>query len=229
VGHRPGGTGLSRHQAQRDQGTDDLTLQNRVLPTGEIVADPARGLFTGNRGIIHRADGTLGTARWRHKHWITCTLAHPKDTYHGPMADRGWTALFFLDEAVALAAGHRPCHYCRREAYGAYRTAWARAEGTEPDHSAMDNALHAARVTRQRAQIRHRGCLRDLPDGAFVLHEGRAHLVLGDALLPFDPSGYGQPVGRPAGEATILTPPPSIAALGHGFRPVLHPSATPAA
>jgi hypothetical protein len=144
-------------------------------------------------------------------------------------ADRGWTALFFLDEAVRWRRGTGPATIAGGRPIGAYRTAWARAEGTEPDHSAMDNALHAARVTRQRAQIRHRGCLRDLPDGAFVLHEGRAHLVLGDALLPFDPSGYGQPVGRPAGEATILTPPPSIAALGHGFRPVLHPSATPAA
>ncbi len=95
-------------------------LQNRVLPTGEIVADPARGMFTGNRGIIHRPDGTLGTSRWSHPHWLVCTLTHPKGRYHGPMPDRGWSALFFLDEAVGFAAGHRPCHYCRRAAYQAF-------------------------------------------------------------------------------------------------------------
>jgi hypothetical protein len=94
----------------------------------------------------------------------------------------------------------------------------------------MDRTLHAARVTRQgRTQIRHEGRVEDLPDGAFILHEGTAHLVLGDAILPYAPAGYGQPVGAAAGRTTILTPRPGIDALRHGFRPVLHPSATGAA
>jgi hypothetical protein len=229
VGHRPGGARLPGRDAERDEGADGLTLQNRVLPTGEIVADPARGLFTGNRGIIHRPDGTLGTARWRHKHWIICTLTHPKGTYHGPMPERGWSALFFLDEAVALAAGHRPCHYCRRHAYLAYRAAWAAAVGSTSNRSCMDRTLHAARVTRRRTQIRHEGRVEDLPDGTFILHEGTAHLVLGDAILPYAPAGYGCAHPRPLGRTTILTPRPGIDALRHGFRPVLHPSATGAA
>jgi len=190
------------------------------------VADPARGTFTGNRGIIHRPDGTLGTSRWSHRHWLICALTHPRGRYHGPMPDRGWTALFFLDEAVALSAGHRPCHYCRREAYHAYRAAWAEAFRAPPDRMAMDGALHAARVTRARAQIRHEGDLDDLPDGTFILHDGRACLVLWDRLLPFAPSGYRGGVPRPSGRETILTPAPSIAVLRHGYRPALHPSAT---
>ena len=204
-----------------------MPLQNRVLPTGEIVADPARGTFTGNRGIIHRPDGTLGTSRWSHKHWLVCTLTHPKGRYHGPMPDRGWSALFFLDEAVALAAGHRPCHYCRRAAYIAYRAAWESAEGKVPDRMAMDTALHKARVTRTRHQIRHEGDFGTLPDGTFVLHDARPCLVRGKHLLPYAPTGYGRPEQRPSGKVTILTPAPSVTALRGGFSPILHPSATP--
>ncbi|MBO6602886.1 MULTISPECIES: hypothetical protein [Paracoccaceae] len=203
-----------------------MTLQNRVLPTGEIVADPARGLFTGNRGIIHRPDGTLGTARWSHKHWLVCTLTHPRGIYHGPMPDRGWSALFFLDEAVALTAGHRPCHYCRREAYLRWTAAWQRATGAPPERMAMDGALHKARVTRNRAQIRHEAESADLPDFAFILWKDRAHLVRGDHMHPYDPKGYGHPVPRPGGPVTVLTPAPTRAVLAAGYMPVLHPSLT---
>jgi hypothetical protein len=200
-------------------------LQNRVLPTGEIVAVPARGLFTGNRGILHRPDGALGTARWRHPHWVICTLSHPRGAYHGPMPERGWTALFFLDEAVALAAGHRPCAYCRREAYRAYRSAWARGTGTIQNRTEMDTALHRARVTRARGQVRHDAPMESLPDGAFVLRDGAAWLVLGRHLRRHAPGGYGAAILRAPGPATVLTPRPSLAVLAAGYRPVLHPTA----
>ena len=200
-------------------------LRNRVLPTGEIVADPARGSFTGNRGILHRRDGALGPARWRHPHWIVCTLTHPQGRYHGPVPERGWTALFFLDEAVALAAGHRPCGYCRRAAWRAYRAAWTAAMGTIHTRMELDRALHAARVTRRREQIRHAAPLETLPDGAFVWRDGTAWLVLGTHLRPFTSAGYGPPVARPMGPVTVLTPRPSLAVMAAGYRPVLHPTA----
>jgi hypothetical protein len=196
-----------------------MTLQNRVLPTGDIVTDPARGAFTGNRGIIHRPDGTLGTSRWSHKHWLVCTLDHPRGVYHGPMPVRGWTALFFLDEAVALSAGHRPCHYCRRAAYLRFVEAWTKAVGAKPDRMAMDNALHAARVTRQRQQVRHEADLDALPDHAFVLWNGAAHRVAGDGLLPYTPGGYLAPVRRSTGRVTVLTPAPTVAVLAAGYAP----------
>ncbi len=202
-----------------------MPLQNRVLPTGEIRADPARGLFTGNRGIIHRPDGTLGTSRWSHKHWLVCTLDHPRGIYHGPMPDRGWSALFFLDEAVALTAGHRPCHYCRRAAYHAFRDAWDAGIGDRADRMAMDTALHKARVTRTRTQIRHEAGAKTLPDGAFVLIADVPHLVQGDCLLPFSTTGYGATIPRPSGKLTVLTPHPTVAVLRAGYRPVLHPTA----
>ena len=202
-----------------------MPLQNRVLPTGEIVTDPARGLFTGNRGILHGPDRTLGPRRWTHPHWITCTLTHPRGTYHGPMPDRRWTALFFLDEAVALAAGHRPCAECRRAAYTRFRTAWSLAFGTRPRAPEIDAALHPARVTRSRAQVRHQAQAQDLPAGSFLLWQGRAHLVAGDRLLPYSPPGYGAPVARPTGPVTVLTPRPTLAVLAAGYEPILHPTA----
>jgi len=202
-----------------------VTLQNRVLPTGEIVAEPAyRGTFTGNRGILHGPDGTIGPARWAHPHWVTCTLTHPRGHHHGPMPDRGWTALFFLDEAVALAAGHRPCGYCRRDAYAAWVAAWSKAHG-QTDRIAMDKALHAARVTRRRAQVRVEAALDDLPDGTFILQDGTAHLVHGNHLHPFAPGAYGPATQRGNGPATVLTPAPTLAVLAAGYRAVLHDTA----
>lgn len=198
-----------------------MPLQNRVLPTGEIVADPARGIFTGNRGIIHRSDGTLGTSRWSHQHWLVCTLTHPRNKYHEPMPHRAWTALFFLDEAVALTAGHRPCHYCRRSASQAFRTAWEAAHGPVENLPTVDRVLHKARVTRQRKQVRFEAEIDGLPDHVFVLINGQAHRLDGDLAFPYRPAGYEAPIARPSGRCTVLTPRPMVGVLAAGFEPVL--------
>lgn len=149
--------------------------QNRVAPTGEIVAAPYRGTFMGNRGILHDGAGRLGSARWRHRHWVCCLLRF-RGRHRQVMAPNRYTELFFLDEAVALAAGHRPCAECRRADFNAFRAAFG------PDLSApeIDAALHRARVDRgTRRQIRHEAPLGRLPDGGFILYEGAAHLVRG--------------------------------------------------
>lgn len=198
-------------------------LQNRVLPTGEIVANPARGMFTGNRGILPFTEGRLGTSRWKHQHWIICDLKHPKDRYHGPMPERAWTPLFFLDEAVALAAGHRPCAYCRPDTYRQFKSAWVAAHGPA-DHKHIDRALHKNRVTHQRQQMRHRAACSDLPDGCFVLFEGKPHLVREDHLLCYRPDSYGSRSPRPRKALTILTPAPTVDMLRQGFKPALHSS-----
>lgn len=196
-----------------------MPLQNRVQPTGDIIAAPVRGQFTGNRGILsYGPEGRLGISRWTHKHWIICTLTHPRGRYRGPQPAHGWTPLFFADEAVGLAAGHRPCAYCRPQAYAAWKAAWASAHGPA-GHKAMDDALHRARVTRQRVQIRHDAALTDLPDGAFCLWQGRPHLVLGAQLWPYAPEGYGAPIARPEARVTVLTPQPTLGVLGAGFQP----------
>ncbi len=205
-----------------------MPLQNRVHPDGQIVADPARGTLTGNRGILHGPDKVLGTARWRHKAWICCVLEW-QGRKRPVMTGRNWTELFFLDEAVAFSAGHRPCAYCRRAAYNRYQLAWASATGVKPSAPQMDAALHSARVTpRSRAQITHQADFATLPPGAFVLHEGKPCLVLPDVLRGFAGDGYGPSYPRPPqGEATVMTPAPTVAVLRAGYRPQLHVTADP--
>ncbi len=200
-----------------------MPLQNRVLATGDIVAHPARGLFMGNRGILHDQNRRLGAARWRHKAWIICVLAH-KDWHRDVMTPGQYTELFFLDEAVALAAGHRPCKLCRRAAYLAY-TAAAGHRGSAP---ALDARLHAERaIPRRFGQRRHQADLASLPDGAIILVEETPHLVLGRTLRPASPQGYGPPRPRPtSGPVTLLTPPTSVAALEGGYAPELHPTSS---
>lgn len=204
-----------------------MPLQNRVLPTGEIVVHPARADFMGNRGILHGGNRQLGTARWRHKAWITCLLSF-KGRKRVPMTPGRYTELFFLDEAVALAAGHRPCAECRRADFLRYRDAWQAPTGVRPSAADMDHALHAARVTPRRAQITHEADIRALPDGVFLRVDagGPPCLLLGARLLPFTPGGYGPALPHPAsGAVTVLTPRPSVAVLAAGYRPALHASA----
>ncbi|MEQ9259856.1 MAG: hypothetical protein RIG84_12260 [Roseovarius sp.] len=200
-----------------------MTLQNRVLPTGEIVADPARGTLMGNRGILHDDTRRLGKARWTHQAWVTCRLTF-KGRRRSLMAPGRYTELFFLDEAVALAAGHRPCAECRRDAYRQFRALWAAAHG-ESDLKTADRMLHRARVARNRAQIRHEAPAATLPDGAFILHAGAPCLVLGPRILRYTAGGYTAALPRPRGIATVLTPAPTRAVLAQGYRPALHPSA----
>ena len=198
-----------------------MTLQNRVLATGEIVADPARGLLMGNRGILHDANQRLTRARWRHKAWIICELGH-KDWHRNVMSPGNYTELFFLDEAVALAAGHRPCKLCRRSAYDHFAEA-AQHTGSAPE---LDHCLHQERaIPRRFEQRRHAIDVREAPDGAIVLKQSPL-LVLGESLLPIHVGGYGPRQQRPSsGTVTLLTPPTTCRALANGYRPRLHPDA----
>ncbi len=195
---------------------------NRVAPTQDIAALPLRGLLTGNRGILHDSAGQMTAARWRHPHWISCTL-HWKGIRRPIMAPGTWTELFFLDESVALSAGHRPCALCRREAYARFSAAWTTAHGTAPRAAEIDRILHAARID-GRAQRRHRADIATLPDGAFILTDGTPALVHGARLHPFTATGYGPPQPRSGGgTVTVLTPEPLVAVLRAGYAPVLHP------
>jgi hypothetical protein len=207
-----------------------MPLQNRVTPMGDIIADPARGTLMGNRGILHDASRRLGTARWRHRNWICCRLSF-KNRRREVMAPRRYTELFFLDEASALAAGHRPCCECRRDDFCAFQAAWRRAaDASDASAAAIDRVLHQARVDpRSRRQIRFEAPLDEVPDGAFVVlwsDDSVPLLVAGGRLLPWRPAGYGPPRPRPSGiDCLVLTPRPTIAVLRAGYAPALHPSA----
>ena len=192
-----------------------MPLQNRVLPTGEIVAVAARGLFMGNRGILHDDGQRLGRARWKGKAWICCVLQF-KGRKRPVMAPGSWTALFFLDEAVALAAGHRPCAECRRADYNAFRAAWGGA-AKAPE---IDLILHEARLE-GRGQRRFLADGASLPDGCFVLSQGQPHLIWGALMRPYAPQGYGPGIPCPDGVVPVLTPAPIVAVLRAGYRPKL--------
>lgn len=207
-------------------------LQNRVLPTGEIVADPARGLLMGNRGCLHGPDRRLRTARWRSTLWICCVLTW-RDVRRDPMPPGRWTALFFLDEATALAAGHRPCAYCRRADYVSFIQAWRDAHGLtdRPRAQQVDAHLHAERVESRTRRQRTRPALAgQLPDGVLVRHDDGVGLLLAGQLLPWSPAGYQPPVPLPpATQVELLTPPATAAVLAAGYRPLVHPTAAAAA
>jgi len=204
-----------------------MPLQNRVTPFGEIVAHPGRGLLMGNRGCLHGQGRTLGTSRWRSKLWICCVLRW-KDVRRPVMPPGRWTALFFLDEATSLAAGHRPCGFCRRRDFLAYAESWRQAAGLEvrPRASEMDAILHASRVeSRTRRQRTWTAPFAELPDGVMVRHGDRPALVMGGLLRPWSFGGYGDPVRPPAPVLEVLTPPASVAVLATGYEPLLHPTA----
>jgi hypothetical protein len=207
--------------------------RNRVDPYGDLHAVATRGLFTGNRGCLVDGRGTL-VRHHRGDLWITCRTRF-RDWKHPLDAPGTWTPLFFLDDAVALAAGHRPCATCRRDAYQSYRDAVTRALG-------LDAPLQADELNRRLAAERlHRGsgleraadrCLwsadvDELPDGSVVVDGvGGACLLAGDRMLVFGHAGWTSPRKRPNHtQVRILTPPTSVAALRNGFAPVLHPSA----
>ena len=202
-----------------------MPLQNRVTPTGDIVAVPARGMFMGNRGILHDDKRQLGPGRWKHKAWIICLLSF-RGRRRVPMTPHRYTELFFLDEAVAIAAGHRPCFECRRQDSCAWQSAWRDGNGLAdlPRAPAMDDVLHAERAVRGgRRQKTWTAAADALADGVFVLLDGVPHLMHAGSLHPWSHDGYGAPRPVPHGVAlTVLTPPASVGALRGGYRPVLH-------
>lgn len=179
----------------------------------------------GNRGCLHDHAGRIAR-RWTTRAWIACRLEF-RDRRRALMQPGRYTELFFLDEATAAAAGHRPCAECRHEDYRAFRKLWHDVHGPVRSVTEIDARLHAARIDpATRAQRRYPARWSDLPDGSFALHGGRPHLLAGGWLLPFAPAGYGPALPLPAtGEAEVLTPAPLVALMRAGWRPALHPSA----
>lgn len=193
-----------------------MPLQNRVQPDGTILAAPERGRFMGNRGILHDDDRNLTHRRWRHKAWVTCLLNF-KGRKRPLMAPNAYTELFFLDEAVAFAAGHRPCGECRRQDYNRFREA-AGISGVISDY---DNILHQARAEpRTYRQARYRADISNLPEGVFIQNDGgHAFLVMRDALVPYKQMTYRAPQPKPkSGSVTVLTPALLVDVLRAGYQ-----------
>jgi hypothetical protein len=201
-----------------------MPLQNRVTPFGDIVAISQRGMFTGNRGIIHdAATRTLTRRRWASKAWLVC-LCEFKGRHRVVMGGRSWTELFFLDEAVAFAAGHRPCFFCRRDAAKAFRDAWAFGRSAKfPRAADIDAVLHTERLDRGRKRLHALPAGPDeLPNGTMIAAAGEAYLLADGRAFRWTAAGYEGPAQIPRA-SKLLTPPSTLAALRAGYRPVLHP------
>jgi len=203
-----------------------MPLQNRVTPTGEIIATPHRGLFTGNRGIIHDpATKTLLRKRWASPAWIICVCEF-RGWRRKVMGTRSWTELFFLDEATALAAGHRPCFFCRRDDANRFRAAWEAGNGaSKPRAAEIDAVLHRERLDRGQKRLHSLPVpVQDLPDGAMVQARDESYLVVRGRALLWSPAGYVEAPDS-IDDAMLLTPPSTLRTLQAGYRAVLHPSA----
>lgn len=217
-------------------GEKTMPLQNRVDPFGTIHAVPDRGMFTGNRGIIHDPETkTLKKKRWALQAWIVCVCQF-RNVRREPMGRNrkggkaGWTELFFLDEVTALAAGHRPCFFCQRERARDFVGRFGDAFGiAEPRAPMVDKRLHKERLA---SGGRPPGIavedLAGLPDGAMVADGRTVYALRRGKTLRWSFAGYGPPAdfGLLKGRTlSLLTPATTLAVLRHGFRPVWHPTA----
>ena len=202
-----------------------MHLQNRVTPTGDIIATPHRGLFIGNRGIIHDpATKTLLKKRWSTPAWLACVLEF-RGRRRKVMGGRSWTELFFLDEATAFAAGHRPCFFCRRDDANRFRAAWETGNGVKDVRAHdMDAALHAERFATGRRLHPLPRKIEKLPDGTMVQDGDTSFLIVQGRTLLWSPAGYTKAT-HALDDAMLLTPPSTVRAFAAGYRPMLHPSA----
>ena len=203
--------------------------QNRVTPDSQLIATPARGTLTGNRGCLHNERGEIRRP-FVGKRWIACLLEF-RGRRRAVMTPGFYTELFFLDEVTALAAGHRPCAECRREEYNRFRWAWVVAglpsQGALPGADEMDARLHAERLDSTGSKATHPAVLADLPAGVFVVGNGADQPLLfhGGLLWPWTPGGYRAPFApEPDAPIRLLTPPSITAVLAAGYAPLVAPT-----
>lgn len=203
-----------------------MPRQNRVTPFGTVIATPARGALMGNRGCLHDAAGQIRRP-YQSKRWIICLL-HFKQRHRTVMTPGQYTELFFLDEATALAAGHRPCAECQRERFNHFRTLWAGVNPqlaggmTKPAAALIDAVLHEERLRPERTVV----LLDQLPDGSFITLDGEtAYLVYQHKLLRWTAFGYEHVTELTSTQpAKLLTPPSVVRLLAAGYGVGIHPS-----
>ncbi len=200
-------------------------LQNRVDPQGNIITTSARGAWMGNRGQLHD-QGKAIKRQFKLKAWLICLLEF-NGRHRQVMAPGRYTELFFMDEATAFAAGHRPCFECRRQDYNRFKAAWLKGNpeygfNEKTSFQEIDQLLHKERIDRNGNKITHKANIKDLPDGAFILIGDEPHLLANNLIYHWAPAGYESAL--PLSEittVTVLTPKSTLNAFRAGYRPQL--------
>ena len=198
-------------------------LQNRVNPLGEIIRTPARGAWMGNRGLLHN-DKQQIVRPFRLLAWITCVLEF-KARRRVVMSPGLYTELFFLDEATAFSAGHRPCYECRREDHLRFKNFWLLGNSgyqfnAKTKIGEIDAILHRERLGTDKSKVTFQADISDLPDGTFILCNGKPVLIKGDWLYPWSPAGYETGIERSGNmEVTVLTPASIVNTFRAGYLP----------
>lgn len=211
--------------------TSSTTLQNRVDPWGQLHAVASRGTRMGNRGILHDESNRI-VRPWAHKSWVSCLLTFKDIKRPKPFSQGNYSELFFLDEATAFAAGHRPCAFCQKARHQAFKKAWVEANLPEDQRAralmpALDRVLHAERSIPGGAKRTYDAPLAELPAGAMFEHGGHAWLVSPRGFLPWSFEGYGAPAGIDGHcLVRVLTPQSMVRAFAGGFPVETHSSAT---
>lgn len=210
-----------------------MPLQNRVNPYSEIIATAERGAWTGNRGVIHNAQQQI-IKNHAVKYWITCTLEY-KGKRRTLMTPNRWTELFFLDEATAFAAGHRPCGFCRNAAYKRFKKLWLLANGNtyglqnNTSIQTIDAFIHQERLTKSKTQKTFTAQLNTLPAGTFIklAQHSEPFLWLHQQLHQWTFSGYQQPTTVNTNQTVeVLTPASYVQLFKYGYEPQVHATAT---
>ena len=209
-----------------------MPLQNRIDPWGKFHANPSRASTRmGNRGILHDSEKRI-IRSWAHKGWVSCLMSFKDIKRPKPFSDGNYSELFFLDEATAFSAGHRPCTYCQRERSHLFREAWLQANVPDSEQRKtmrlpdIDKVLHTERAVRGGGRVTFDAKLSELPVGAMFEHEGRAFLLSSKGALPWSFDGYGlkQSISFET-TVRVLTPRSIVRAFSEGFLPVMHESA----
>lgn len=195
-----------------------MPLQNRVSPSGELLADNARGSWLGNRGILHNEKKEI-IRPWKHKNWVLCELNF-KERKREVFSQNSYSELFFLDEATALSAGHRPCASCRRQRFDEFKQAWGAAQLSELKVDEIDKVLHQDRAIRGGKKVTYNEKLENLPNGVFVELEGKPWLIWRNELYEWHPDGYRARADIYGDlNVTVLTPKCMVEIIVAGFIP----------
>ncbi len=203
-----------------------MPLQNRVDPWGNILATSARGTLLGNRGILHNGKKQI-IKTYQHQSWVACKLKF-KGRKRKLMSPRNYTELFFLDEATAFAAGHRPCCECRRERYIEFKDFWVRANlKKQVDNvkvSVINKIMHKDRISK-RVKTTYKANINELPDSTIFSNKNSAYMIFKNKIYLWSFEGYclQSRINLPD-EVDVLTPKSIVNAFDLGFKPGIHES-----